>query len=360
MGALKHSRAAVVEAVGEAPHVEDIELADLRLDEVLVRVLATGVCHTDIAWSDGEIFDAFPVVLGHESAGVVEAVGPQVQRVAPGDRVVLSLTHHCGHCKFCESGRPILCGERELARPRLLRRGQPLVQGYGTGGFAEHAIVKEVSTVVLPSDVTMDVGAIIGCAASTGLGAVFNIAEVEYGSQVAILGAGGVGLSALMGCVVAGAERIVVADPDKARRDLAASLGATEVIEPDEELFRELVPSGFEYVFECSSDTRVMELAVQLTERGGTTVLIGNPPRAAEICINARDFIPKQLRLLGCLTGNVRPDVDFDRYFRLFRRGKLPLDKLVTATVAFRDIAKAFELSRERDGIRTIVQMGVE
>lgn len=358
---MKHTvRAAVVEKGGSAPEIQDIELAPLRVDEVLVRILATGICHTDVAWASGELFDKFPVVLGHESAGVVEAIGDGVTRVKPGDRVGLALAHHCGHCFFCETGRPMLCAQQADAPPRLLRDGRPLTQGFGTGGFSEQTIVREASTIPIPDAVPTDVAAVVGCATSTGLGAVFNIAEVQPGSTVAILGAGGIGLNVLMGCLIAGAERIVVADPRPERRALALDFGATDAVEPNEEALRALAPQGFEYVFESAGFPEPMELAIRVTARGGTVTIIGAARPDAEIRINALDFVPSQRRILGCLTGNVRPNVDFDRFFRLYLRGRLPLDRLVTATIPFADLAEGFAMSARAEGIRTIVHIAEE
>lgn len=354
------TRAAVVDVGGVAPVIQKIDLANLRVDEVLVRIVATGICHTDVAWADGVLFDSFPVVLGHESAGIVEAVGSGVSRVRVGDRVGLALAHHCGHCRYCESGRPMLCGERGSDPGRLWRDGKQLVQGFGTGGFSELTIVREASTIKLPDDVPLDVAAVVGCAVSTGLGAVFNIAEVEYGSTVAILGAGGIGLNVLMGCLVAGAGRIVVADPNPERRRLALEFGATDVVEPTEDAMREIAPDGFSYVFESAGFPEPMELALTMTERGGTVTLIGAPAPDAVITINALDFVPSQRRILGCLTGNVRPNIDFERYFRLFAAGKLPLDKLITGSVPFDELDRGMEMCRTAQGIRTIVNVTEE
>lgn len=350
-------RAAVVREGGAPVEILDVTLAALAPDEVRVRIVTTGVCHTDVAWASGELFTAFPVVLGHESAGIVEEIGRAVTRVRPGDRVGLALAHHCGHCSYCESARPMLCEQRTDSPPRLLLDGQPLVQGFGTGGFAEQTIVREASTIKLPDAVPFDVAAVVGCAVSTGLGAVFNIAEVAYGSKVAIIGSGGIGLNVLMGCKIAGAERIVVADPNPQRRALARTFGATDVVDSEEELLRQLEPSGFEYVFESAGFPAPMEMAIRLTARGGTTTLIGAPPPDAEIRINALEFVPSQRRILGCLTGNVRPNLDFDRYFRLYERGLLDLDRLITGTVTLDEIEDGFERNRRADGIRTLVQI---
>jgi S-(hydroxymethyl)glutathione dehydrogenase/alcohol dehydrogenase len=354
----KQTRAAVVEAGGSQPDIQEISLAPLAHDEVCVRILACGVCHTDVAWAAGELFLAFPVVLGHEIAGVVEEVGFGVTRVHPGDRVALALSHHCGHCFFCETGRPMLCAARTNVRPRFFRRGSPVLQGYGAGGFSEKTIVPAGSAIPIPDGVPTEVAAIVGCATTTGIGAVLNIAAVPAGARVAILGAGGVGLNVVLGCRLCGAERIVVADPSPERRALAFEFGATDVIEPLEDVFQQLEPEGFESVFESVGTPEAMELAVRITMRGGSAVLIGAAPPGAQMHLDALSIVNEQKRILGCLTGGVRPDIDFDRIFRLYLRGVLPLDKLVSAQLPFAEIGHAFELTQRRQGIRAVVRMG--
>ena len=354
------TRAALSDGSGGPPELVDVQLADPRHDEVLVRVVGTSVCHTDVAWNDAELFDAFPVVTGHEVAGVVEAVGDGVTRVDVGDRVGIALAHHCGTCDYCESGRPMLCAQRLVDPGRLTYEGRPVVQGFGTAGFSELVLVRESSTVPVPDDVPLDVAAVVGCATSTGLGAVFNIAEVEYGSTVAIQGAGGIGLNTLMGAVLAGAARIVVADPDPVRRELARSFGATDVVDGTDEAFFALEPDGYEYVFECVGRASTLAQAVGLTRRGGTATLIGAPPPDAEVRFNALEFVPSQKRILGCLTGNVRPNLDFPRYFKLMAAGRLPLDRLITDVVPLGDLAEAFDRNRRAEGIRTVVRITEE
>jgi S-(hydroxymethyl)glutathione dehydrogenase / alcohol dehydrogenase len=350
----------VVSRAGEPPIIEEITWVPMTDDEVRVRLISSGICHTDVAWAAGELFPEFPVVLGHESAGIVVAVGRKVRRVREGSRVALGLSHHCGHCFYCETGRPMLCDQRTLVRPRILRDGRPILQGFGTGGFAEEVIVGEMSVVPIPEGVPMDVAAVVGCATSTGLGAVLTLAAVPGGSRVLVLGAGGVGLNIVMGCKLAGVERIVVADPNPGRRSLAMELGATDQAESSDEPLRELEPEGFEYVFESVGRPEAMELATRMTAKGGTCVLIGAPPPDTVIRLNALEIIGQQKRLLGCLTGNVRPDIDFERYFRLYLRGKLDLDKLITNRISLDDINKGFQMTREHQGVRTIVRMSEE
>jgi len=350
--------AAVVEGAQEKPVVAEVQLPDLGHDEVLVRVAATGICHTDLAWAAGELDFDFPVVLGHETSGIVEAVGPHVERVAPGDKVVISLAHHCGHCPYCESGRPMLCSDRTKGWDRRLRReGRPVLQGLGIGGFAEATVVRERSVVRVPEAVPLRTAAVVGCAVATGIGSVTNIAEVTAGATVAVIGCGGVGSAAVMGAGLVAAGRIVAVDPAPARRRLARRLGATDDAEDGEDLLG-LEPAGFDYVFEAAGRVEAMEAAVRATKPGGTVTLIGAPAPDATLPLPALDFVVSQRRLLGCITGNLRPNIDFPRYFRLYERGLLDLDALISGSIPLRRIAEGFEHPQgDREGIRTLVEM---
>ncbi len=343
-------RAAVVEAPGAPIAVDDIELDDLHPDEVLVRIGACGICHTDLVWAGGGTYRDFPVVVGHEAAGTIEQIGSRVSRVVPGDRVVLSLAHHCGHCLYCESGHPMLCAGRVTFRPRLSRDGETIFQGFGTGGFAEATVVGERSVVKIPDAVPIQIAALVGCAVATGVGAAVNIAEVEPGTSVAVLGVGGIGACIVMGARVAGAATIVAADPDAARRELALRVGATEAVVP-----QALQKETFDYAFEATGRTEAMEQAVRLVRRGGTIVVMGVPAATATFSILALDFIASQRRLLGCITGDLCPNIDFARYFALYERALLPLDELISGTVTLDEIATGFERASRGDGIRTIV-----
>lgn len=350
--------AAVVENAGDPPVLRDVELADPGPDEVLVRPMVAGICHSDVGWAAGGVYDRFPVVLGHEVAGVVAAVGATVTTVRPGDRVAIALAHSCGQCRFCQSGRPILCARRTDSPPRISLAGRPVHQGFGTGGFAELMMVRQTSVLPIPEGVPFDVAATVGCATSTGLGSVFNVAEVRYGSKVAVIGAGAVGLCVAMGCRLAGAEQIVVADGSDARRRAALGVGATDVVPAGEEALREMAADGYEFVFESAGTVQAMELAVRMTERGGTTTLIGVASPGTPIAIDAQRLVTAQGRILGSLTGNVRPHVDFDKYFRLYRRGLLPLDELITGSVPLSGIAEGFDRSASGLGVKTMVRIG--
>ena len=353
------TRAAVVRSQGAPPSIEEVEYGGLRDDEVAIRLAATGVCHTDVAIADGDIPAEFPVVLGHESAGVIEEVGRNVERVAVGDHVVLSLAHHCGHCAHCERGSPMLCSQRTASPPRMRLDGTVVAQGFGTAGFAETTVVRDVSAIRIPKDVPLEIAALMGCALAPGFGAATTLAGVHAGATVAVIGCGGIGLSVILGCTVAGAERIVAVDPDAARRLLATELGATDAGTTSEGLVDSMGGGdGFDFVFEATGRTNVMADAVAATRRGGTTTLMGVPGPRELLSIPALEFVASQRRLLGCLTGNLRPNIDFDAYCRLYLRGRLDLDRLISARVPLDATAEAFDRSRRGDGIRTLVTMG--
>ncbi len=347
-------RAAVVERAATGPVLRDVDLAPPGPHDVWVAVAASGVCHTDLAYASGSLWDAFPAVLGHEFAGTVEAVGDAVTRVAPGDRVVV-VNPHCGHCAACERGMPVLCrAQDDIPQPYA---DDGLLSS--NGGFAEVAVVHELGCVPVPDDVPMEVAAVTGCAVTTGLGAVFNVARVAPGETVAILGCGGVGASVVMGARVAGAERIVAADPAAARRELASRLGATDTADGAEAGLREIAPDGFDHVFEASGRPEVMEAAVRLACRGGTATIIGAPPFGSSFRVDGFDFVVRQRRILACLRGSVRPHRDLDAYFRLYRRGLLDLDALVSSRRPLEEVGDAFRAAAEPDaGIRVLLTPG--
>jgi S-(hydroxymethyl)glutathione dehydrogenase/alcohol dehydrogenase len=355
---MRSVRAAVIEQAGAEPSVEHLDLADLEAGEVLIRVAATGVCHTDLSWADGHFGKLFPSVPGHEIAGVVESVGAAVTLVKPGDHVVVSVISHCGHCFHCEQGEPALCLRRSGQRARLSRGGEPVTQAFGTGGFADATIVREWAAIQIPRDVPLELAAVMGCAVATGFGAALNVARVEAGSSVLVLGCGAIGVATIMAARLAGAERIVAVDPNDARAQAALGFGATDALAPHDDALRELLPTGFDVAFEAAGEPAAAELAIRATRQGGTIVLIGVPRAETPMTLDLQSLVISQKRICGCNMGNVRPNVDFDAYFRLYRRGLLDLEALVTATVPLDEIATAFERARRGDGIRTVVTMG--
>ncbi|WP_127473259.1 alcohol dehydrogenase catalytic domain-containing protein [Microbacterium sulfonylureivorans] len=349
------ARGLVVREPGDVT-LEEITIADPAAGEVLIRVEATGICHTDVAWAAGALYSEFPVTLGHETSGTVVSVGSAVTRIAEGDRVVVALTHHCGHCLHCESGHPMLCAARTVAHPRLTWGGAALAQGFGVSGFASHVLVGESSCVPVPDSVPLEVAALVGCAIATGVGAVLNVAQVTPGARVLVIGAGGIGLSVVMGATVSGAEQIVVIEPSDVRRAHARRLGATDTLAAPCDELADLAGDGFDYVFESAGLVSTMEQAIALARRGGTVTLLGAPPPDQEFRVPALDFVASQKRLLGCITGDVSPVVDFDRYFRLYSRGLLPLDALITSSITLDRAAEMLIAGAPPGEIRVVVR----
>lgn len=345
-------RAAVVHAPRAKPVVEDVELVEPINDEVLVRIEAAGICATDLATAAGTLPTPYPVVLGHEGAGTVEAIGPSVSRFAVGDRVVVAIPHHCGHCRFCESGHPPLCVERFSMRPRY---GADVLQGFGTGTFASATVLRERSLAPVPDGVPPAVAAVVGCAVATGFGAVVNDAAVRPGATVAVLGCGAVGMSTVITAVASGATRVVAVDPQPDRRRLALTVGATDAVEPSAVALRDLAPAGFDVVFEASGRIDAMQLAVAATGASGTVVLLGLPSADTRLALPVLDFIGGAKRLVGSNMGRLRPAVDFPAIFALYLAGKLPLDALIGAKVRLDDAAEAFDLAARGAAIRVVL-----
>jgi Zn-dependent alcohol dehydrogenase len=351
------TKAYVVDGADAPFRLDEIRIDPLRQDEVLVRVVATGVCHTDLSWRSGAIGGDFPVVLGHETSGIVEGVGRDDSPFAIGDRVVVAITHHCGMCRYCESGVPVLCADRDNPPPRFSRPdGSGVVQVYGVGGFAERIVLRQSSLVKVPDDIPLEFAAVLGCAVACGTGAVWNVAELTPGSTAVVFGAGAIGSAVIVGCRIAGAGRIVVVDPNPARRASALDFGATEAVEPDDPQLAALGGAdGFDYAFESAGRIDTIAAAVDSVRRGGTVTLIGAPPADAEFSLNALDFVASQKRILGCLGGNPRPHDDFPRLFELYRRGVWDVGSFVSRTLPFDRIEEAFAFTAAGDGIRTVL-----
>lgn len=349
------ARAVVVTHAGAEPRLEDIELVDPVDDEVLVDIAATGICHTDLSCASGLLGTPYPVVLGHEAAGVVRACGPGADRFSPGDRVVVSVAHHCGHCRYCETGYPPLCLRRFEGRPRYSSRGEGVLQGHGTGTFSTATVLRQGSLAAVPPGVPLAVATVTGCAVVTGFGAVLHDGGVRPGSSVAVFGCGGVGLSAVMGAAVSGATQVVAVDPNPVRRQLALQVGATDAVEPVAGALEALTPDGFDYTFESAGVVAAMELAVACTGPTGVTTLMGLPGPEARLSLPVLAFTNSAKRLVGCNMGRMRPHVDFPTYFRLYESGRLPLDVLVGRTVPLEEAPLGFELAQSGTSARVLL-----
>lgn len=347
--------------------LEEVELAAPRAGELLVRLAAAGVCHSDLSVVDGSRVRPLPMALGHEAAGVVEEVGPGVRDVAVGDHVVLTFVPSCGLCAECSSGRPALCTPAAAANgagvllhgPSLLHdaAGQPLHHHLGVSGFAHRAVVARESAVVLPRDVPLPVAALFGCAVLTGAGAVLNTAGVRPGQSVVVFGLGGVGLAAVMGAAVASAYPIVAVDPVAAKRALALELGATAAFAPEEaeQAIKDLTRGGAEVGFEAAGIPAVLEAAFRATRRGGTTVAMGLPHPSRMLSLPALAFAGEGRTLAGSYMGSAAPQRDVPRYVALWKAGRMPVDRLQSAALPLERINEALEALAAGVAVRQVL-----
>ncbi|MFJ8505717.1 Zn-dependent alcohol dehydrogenase [Streptomyces avermitilis] len=320
--------------------VGDLEIREPGPGEVAVAIAAAGLCHSDLSVVDGTIPFPVPVVLGHEGAGVVEAVGSGVTHVRPGDHVALSTLANCGACAECDRGRPTMC-RKAIGRPRqpFARDGRPLYQFAANSAFAERTVVKAVQAVRIPKDIPLPSAALIGCGVLTGVGAVLNRARVEHGDSVVVIGTGGIGLNVLQGARIAGALKIVAVDANPAKEAVARQFGATHFLTSTEGV-KDILPTGADHAFECVGRVALIRQAVDLLDRHGQAVLLGVPPATAEASFLVSSlFLDKSI--LGCRYGSSRPQRDIALYADLYREGRLLLDELVTATYPVEDFEKA-------------------
>ena len=369
-------KAAVLNAMGIEPpcaqskplSIETVELDPPGHGEVLVKIAASGLCHSDLSVINGDRPRPTPMVLGHEAAGIVEELGPGVEDLKKGDHVVLIFVPSCGHCLPCAEGRPALCEPGAAANTagtllsgarRLHRDGSPLHHHLGCSAFAEYATVSRNSLIKIDPELPLDEAALFGCAVLTGVGAVLNTARVTPGSTAAVVGLGGVGLSSVLGAVLAGARQVVAVDLFADKLELAKKLGATHAFNassPDcVEQVRAATNGGVEFAFELAGSVKAMELAYKITRRGGTTVTAGLPPPAHTIPIPQVNLVAEERTVKGSYIGTCVPMRDLPRYVALYRQGRLPVDRLMTGRLQLADINAAFDRLREGKAVRQVV-----
>ncbi|MFC9632345.1 Zn-dependent alcohol dehydrogenase [Streptomyces mirabilis] len=322
--------------------VDDLEIRDPGPGEVQVAISAAGLCHSDLSVVDGTIPFPVPVVLGHEGAGVVEAVGAGVGHVRPGDHVALSTLANCGTCAECDRGRPTMC-RKAIGMPRqpFARGGRPLYQFASNSAFAERTVVKAVQAVRIPKDIPLPSAALIGCGVLTGVGAVLNRARVDRGDTVLVIGTGGIGLNVLQGARIAGALQIVAVDANPAKEAVARRFGATHFLTSTQAV-KDILPTGADHAFECVGRVELIRQAIDLLDRHGQAVLLGVPPATAEASFLVSSmYLDKSI--LGCRYGSSRPQRDIALYADLYREGRLLLDELVTQTYPVEDFDKAVQ-----------------
>ncbi len=348
--------------------VVELELAPPGPGELLVRIDAAGVCHSDLSVVDGNRPRPTPMVLGHEAAGEVVEAGVGVHGIGTGDRVVMVFVPRCGSCPACAAGSPALCPRAAAANTagELLRGGRRFGPHHGgtvhhhlgVSAFAEYAVVDRGSVVLVPDDLPPASAALFGCALLTGAGAVLNTAGVRPGESVAVLGLGGVGLSAVLGAAVAGANPLVAVDPVAAKRELALELGATETVDPTDgtvEAVRDLVAGGVEYAFEAVGSARVLADAWAVTARGGTTVSMGLPHPTEELRIPAAQLVGEARTLVGSYLGGSVPERDLPRLVELWRAGRLPVERLHTASLPLEQVNTAMDRLADGAAVRQVL-----
>jgi S-(hydroxymethyl)glutathione dehydrogenase/alcohol dehydrogenase len=359
--------AAVLRSVGGPVTIEEVDLDPPKAGEALVRVAASGICGSDLHVIDGSLPEPLPLVLGHEAAGIVEEVGPGVSSLARGDAVVLSIVPFCGLCSACRRGRVHLCelagtmastGTLRDGTSRLHAGGETLHHFNSVSSWATHAVVPESGAVRLEVPLDLERAALLSCAVLTGVGAVLNTAAVPAGATVAVIGCGGVGLSVIEGARIAGASRIVAFDQRASILDAALSAGATDAVDANEgsmvDSLHARQPAGADFVFECVGRSALIEQAWQMTSIGGTTVVVGLPPKGTASTIDNWGFICDK-KLLGCFLGSGRPAIDVPRYAELAVRGELRLGGIATDRVSLEELPEALRRAGQGESVRYLL-----
>lgn len=356
-------KAAVLREINKPLEIEDIQYGNPGPREVLIRTVAAGVCHSDLHFQNGSYPYPLPAVLGHESAGVVEAVGADVTYVKPGDHVITCLSAFCGHCEYCLTGHMSLCQEPELQRgeeqpSRLAKNDETMWQFLNLSSFAEYMLVHEHTIAKIREDMPMDRAALIGCAVTTGVGAVIHTAKVEPGSTVAVIGCGGVGLSAINGAAIAGAARIIAVDMVPAKLELARKFGATDVVNAKDndpvEAVREMTGGGVHYSFEAIGLKTTAEQAFKMLARGGTATVIGMIPVGTHIELHGPEFLMER-RMQGSNMGSNRFRIDMPRFVEFYLQGRLHLDDLISRRIRLEDVNDGMEALKTGEVARSVI-----
>ena len=353
-------------AIFHAPHeeltIEAIAIDEPSAHEVLVRTVASGVCHSDLHFIDGLYPMRAPAVLGHEAAGVVEAVGSQVTDFAVGDRVIACLSVFCGHCDQCLSGHPNLCSTRPTRGadepPRLSWQGDPVGQMADIGSYAEQMLLHENGIVKIEQDIELDRAALIGCGVTTGVGAVLNTARIEAGSTVAVFGAGGVGLSAIQGARIGGARQIIAVDVVESKLATARELGATHIVDASSrdpvEAIRDMTGGGVDYSFEAIGLKVAAEQCFECIRPGGTATIIGMIPVGEKVELDGPSFL-REKKIQGSSMGSNRFRTDMPKYIDFYLQGRLNLDDMITRRGKLEDVNEAFRAMKAGEVARTVL-----
>ena len=355
-------KAAVFHGPQKPLTIENVEVAQPIEREVLVRTVASGVCHSDLHFVDGYYQFPTPAILGHEAAGIVEAVGPHVTEFQRGDHVIACLSVFCGHCSYCLTGRTHLCQSRPVRSPqqppKLTWNGSPVNQFANLSAYAEKMLVHENGLVKVKNDMPLDRAALIGCGVTTGVGAVLNTARVEAGATVAVYGAGGVGLAVIQGARIAGAGMIIAVDVFEKKLAQARELGATHAVDASKvdpvKTIREMTGGGVEYAFEAIGLKKAAEQAFECIRPGGTATVIGMIPVGQKLELEGSVFL-REKRIQGCSMGSNRFKVDMPKYVDFYQRGLLRLDEMITRRGKLEDVNEAFRAMKAGEVARTVL-----
>lgn len=365
------SRAALALEVGKPLVIDEVDVAGPKEGEVLLKMVATGVCHTDaFTLSGADPEGKFPAILGHEGGAVVMEVGAGVTSVVPGDHVIPLYTPECGHCKFCKSGKTNLCqairatqgqGVMPDGTSRFSYKGETIYHFMGTSTFSEYTVVPEIAVAKVNKEAPLDKVCLLGCGITTGIGAVLNTAKVEAGSTVAIFGLGGVGLSVVQGAVLAGASKIIVVDINEDKFHMAKLLGATDFINPKnydapiQEVIVDYTDGGVDYSFECIGNVNTMRAALECCHKGwGESVIIGVAGAGEEISTRPFQLVTGRV-WRGSAFGGVKGRSQLPGYVDLYMQGKIKVDEMVTHTMPLDEINTAFDLMHEGKSIRSVI-----
>ncbi|MFT7245808.1 MAG: S-(hydroxymethyl)glutathione dehydrogenase/alcohol dehydrogenase [Candidatus Azotimanducaceae bacterium] len=356
-------KAAIFHGVGQPLVIEDISISKPGPREVLIRTAAAGVCHSDLHFIEGSYPGQSPMVLGHESSGVVEAVGSDVTYVQPGDHVITCLSVFCGHCESCLTGHMSLCVNPETKRdadeePRLSQGGSTIHQFANLSSFAEQMLIHEHALVKIDRDMPLDRAALIGCGVTTGVGAVFHTAKVEPGSTVAVIGCGGVGLSCINGAALAGAGKIIAVDMIDSKLEMAKTFGATHTVNGKNgdsvEQVLELTGGGVHYSFEAIGLKQTAEDAFRMLRAGGAATIIGMIPVGVKVELMGSDFL-REKKMQGSFMGSNRFRVDMPRFIDFYLQGKLHLDEMISKRISLSEINTAFEDIKTGSVARSVI-----
>jgi S-(hydroxymethyl)glutathione dehydrogenase / alcohol dehydrogenase len=363
------TKAAVLFEVGKRLEIEDVDVMPPKAGEALVHMAAAGVCHSDLHVMTGHLYAPLPAILGHEGSGVVEDVGPGVTSVRAGDHVLPLWRLSCGECEYCTGSRPALCpsgtqirmtGRLSDGTTRFALGDTELKHFAGVSSFAEYSVIPEKALLKIPDDLPLERAALLGCAVVTGVGAVLNAAQVRAGTSVAVFGAGGIGLNAIQGAALAGAEKIIAVDLLESKLEYARQFGATHTVnassgDPVEQVRALTGGRGVDYAFEAIGVPKVMRQAYDTLAKRGMAVLIGVTPMTTEVSVPVMSLVFEERVLTGSVYGSSRPRVDIPRLIGLYRAGKLKLDELLTRTYPFEQINEAYEALERGEVARSVV-----